>query len=88
MFLPMPVKCQAIIHTQIARALMDLGHEVWLVLWSSVVSTGGFNMDGMNLIEYPVLDFETEITYPTVLEPLYEGRKPNLRLQFQLLEQN
>ncbi|KAK7485152.1 hypothetical protein BaRGS_00023562 [Batillaria attramentaria] len=87
MFIPVPITSHAILHTRIARALMDLGHEVWLVLGSSVVSKGGFNMDGMNLIEYPVVNFDDEILYQTVLEPLYESRKPNLRLQFMLQEQ-
>ncbi|KAK7096115.1 hypothetical protein V1264_005451 [Littorina saxatilis] len=36
-FMPFPITSQAYIHVQMARAMMDRGHQVWLVVSDIVV---------------------------------------------------
>ncbi|KAK7485149.1 hypothetical protein BaRGS_00023559 [Batillaria attramentaria] len=84
MFMPMPITSHAVLHANVARALKDLGHEVWLVLGSPVLSKGGFNKEGINVIEFQVMNFDDEVVYPGVLEPLYAGKKPDFGFLAQL----
>ncbi|KAK7104017.1 2-hydroxyacylsphingosine 1-beta-galactosyltransferase-like [Littorina saxatilis] len=51
-FMPFPITSTAYIHVEIARAMLDRGHQVWLVVPDIVAQKKVLNIEGMTVIQY------------------------------------
>ncbi|KAK7096116.1 UDP-glucuronosyltransferase 2B33-like [Littorina saxatilis] len=51
-FMPFPITSQAYIHVQMARAMLDRGHQVWLVVPDIMVDKNVLNTTGISVIQF------------------------------------
>lgn len=77
MFMPAPTLSQALVHVQLAETVRKLGHRVWIVLPSRLVSQGLLPpLDRLHVVLYsPPVDFFGDIFHPFLLRPALEGRE-------------
>lgn len=74
--LPVPFTSHVKYHSNVARALVELGHEVWLLMADYVVEKGVLDTSGCNIIEYTTVPNIEESFMADVRDAYFEKRPP------------
>ena len=73
-FMPFLSPSQAHKHVDLARAVMEKGHEVWLILPDTGLAYGGANTTGMSIIQYhTTFSLEDGVLHPLILSSFFSG---------------
>lgn len=74
--LPVPFTSHAKYHFNVARALLELGHEVWLIMADYVMEKGVLDTSGCQVIEYSTVTHIESSFMADVRDAYFEKRPP------------
>ncbi|XP_070199115.1 UDP-glucuronosyltransferase 2B11-like [Littorina saxatilis] len=84
--LPLPFASHNIYHTNVARALVERGHEVWLIIVIEVAARGVLNTTGCNIIQYSTIPDIEETFMSATRDAYFEKRSVNFQQLFGLFK--